>query len=158
MMSRRYSQRFERTAVSLRSTARGRHACEGSDRWDGRDAAAYSLGLEELHAESVRKQGAECRGFLAATFAGIKNDDIIVAEFAERLPAGAAGHRGGAIQVGHGNRTQPNVGSALGDSPRNGGLLGATGKTVGTVFDIAAGHDGAIGKQKCSADPEVAVR
>ena len=61
------------------------------------------------------------------------------------------------VQVGDGDRAKTNSRPVFSDGSCDGALFGATGQPVGTVFDVAAGDDGAIGKQQRRAYAEVAV-
>ena len=89
----------------------------------------------------MRKQRAECGGFVGSAIARIEDQHIIVAELAERLAAGSAWHGGGAIEIGDRYGAETDTGSSLRDSASDGGLFSATGEPVGAVFDVAAGND-----------------
>ena len=73
------------------------------------------------------------------------------------LAACTAGLAGGVVEVGDGDGADTNGGTVLGDCGGDGGLLGARSETVGCVFYVAAGDDGAVIEEDCSAYAEVTV-
>lgn len=114
--------------------------------------------FEELHAKGVREQCSERSRLRGVAFSGIKNQHIIIAEFAERLAACAAWHGSGVIEVRHGYGAQTNRRSMLGNSARDRRLLGAARKPVRTVLDVASRNDRPTLKQQRGSDTEMAVR
>lgn len=121
------------------------------------DKFAALFGGQAFGAECVGEKLAECSFFGRAVFAGIEDEGSVVAELGEGLAAGAAGHGGRRVEVGDGDRAQADFWAVLGDGARDGPLLGATGKAVGAVFDVAAGDDGAVFEQQGRSDAEVRV-
>ena len=73
------------------------------------------------------------------------------------LAAGPAGLAGGVVEVGDGDGADANGGAVKTDSGGDGGLFRADGKTVGGVFDVAAGDNCAVSEEYGGADAEVAV-
>lgn len=73
------------------------------------------------------------------------------------LAAGSAGLGGSVIEVDDEDGAEADVGPMEGNGCRNGGLLGAGGKAVGGVLDVAAGDDVAVVEEERCADAEVAV-
>jgi hypothetical protein len=106
----------------------------------------------------VGKQIAEGGLFECAVFAGVKDEDGVVAELGEGLAAGAAGHGSGVVEISYGNGTEANGGAVLGDGAGDGALFGAGGEAVGSVFDVAAGDDATVFEQQRCAYAEAGVR
>ena len=78
-----------------------------------RDRAWLVPGLEKFQPEGVRQQLAQCGHFVSTAFTWVEDEGVVVAELCERLAAGTAGHGGGVVEVGNGDRAQPQLGACL---------------------------------------------
>ena len=79
------------------------------------------------------------------------------AELVDGLAAGPAGLAGGVVEIDDDDGFEANSGAVEGDGGSDGGLLGASGESVGGVFNITADDDVSVFEEECGADAEVAV-
>jgi hypothetical protein len=113
----------------------------------------WMTGEEEGCGEEVGHRGAGD----GAVFGGEVDYGFGGAELVDGLAACSAGLAGGGVEVGDGDGADADGGAVETDGGGDGGLLGAGGETVGGVFYVAAGDDGAVRKQDSGAYAEVAV-
>jgi len=94
-----------------------------------------------------------------AVRAGEEDEGFGAGEFSEGLAAGAAGLRGGVVEVGDGDGEDADLWAVAGYGGGHGGLLGAGGEAEGGVFNVAAGDDGGVfsGEEEGCSYAEVAV-
>lgn len=86
------------------------------------------------------------------------DDDTLAPELVQHLTAGATGVAWRGCASNNGHSLDDMVRAVLGDHAKDGIALGAHSQPIGGVFDVAAGDDAAVVKQKGCSDGKSRIR